>query len=358
MLTFIGGGLEFNFYAVQLSKQLDCLNKIILKTTGMEELVLINKYFTITTFQEYLEKHPEDIEKWLEHFEPLLFPHKIRNTARTYDRRTIPKQDYSKYNIVAKQDIEVRDSDIMCGICKNSWEETPLHATTTLLCGHKYHTVCYFMLYYESEEGCQIEGCSDNTRRIVGDLYRMKSRLRQSIENTLIDNIKTNREFKNEVRKLKSKVSSIVRHVSAFSKAKRQMRKNIIKKHECNLSQIQFDINNSFKLLNSSREAKALKSEIHKYRIIERGFFRRYHLSLHDLTRYGLVGRINWVVRGILMRHYGYSSRTRRHLGIRLVPGRRTWIQHDNNDGSDSEAEEGDAEGGQEEADTVQAVDA
>lgn len=358
MLTFIGGGLEFNFYAVQLSKQLDCLNKIILKTTGMEELVLINKYFTITTFQEYLEKHPEDIEKWLEHFEPLLFPHRIKNTARTYDRRTIPKQDYSKYNIVAKQDIEVRDSDIMCGICKNSWEETPLHATTTLLCGHKYHTVCYFMLYYESEEGCQIEGCSDNTRRIVGDLYRMKSRLRQSIENTLIDNIKTNREFKNEVRKLKSKVSSIVRHVSAFSKAKRQMRKNIIKKHECNLSQIQFDINNSFKLLNSSREAKALKSEIHKYRIIERGFFRRYHLSLHDLTRYGLVGRINWVVRGILMRHYGYSSRTRRHLGIRLVPGRRTWIQHDNNDGSDSEAEEGDAEGGQEEADTVQAVDA
>lgn len=327
----------------------------------MEELVLINKYFTITTLQAYLEKHPEDTEKWLEHFEPLLFPHRIRNTARTYDRRTIPKQDYSKYNIVAKQHIEVRDSDIMCAICKHSWEETPLHATTTLLCGHKYHTVCYFMLYYESEEGCQIEGCTDDTRRIVGDLYRMKSRLRESIENTLIDNIKANREFKNEVRKLKSKVSSIVRHVSAFSKAKRQMRKNIIKKHECNLSQIQFDINNSFKLLNSSREAKALKSEIHKYRTIERGFFRRYHLSLHDLTRYGLVGRINWVVRGMLIRHYGYSSRTRRHLGIRLVPGRRTWIQHNNNDGIDSEAEAEDdhAEGGQEEeADTVQAVDA
>jgi hypothetical protein len=316
----------------------------------MEELVLINKYFTITTLQEYLEKHPEDTEKWLEHFEPLLFPHRIKNTVRTYDRRNIAKEDYSKYNIVAKQDIELTDSDIMCAICKHSWEETQLHATTTLLCGHKYHTVCYFMLYYESQEGCQIEGCTNDTGRIVGDLYRIKSRLRESIENTLIDNIKANREFKNEVKKLKSKVSSIVRHVSAFSKAKKQMRKNIVKKHECNLSQIQFDINNSFKLLNSSREAKALKSEIHKYRIIERGFFRRYHLSLHDLTRYGLVGRINWAVRGMLVRHYGYGSRSRRYLGIRLLPGRRTWIQEGNNDGSDSEAEAEDDEAEDDEA--------
>ncbi len=315
----------------------------------MEELVLINKYFTITTLEAYLEKHPEDTEKWLEHFEPLLFPHRIRNTARTYDRRTIPKQDYSKYNIVAKQDIEVRDFEIMCGICKHSWEETPLHPTTTLLCGHKYHTVCYFMQYYESHDLCQVEGCTNDTARIIGDLSRKKSRLRESIEDMLIDNIKSNREFKSEVKKIKSKLSSIVRHLSAFSKAKKQMRKNIIKKHECNLSQIQFDINNCFKLLNTSREAKTLTSEIRKYRIIERGFFRRYHLSLHDLTRYGLVGRINWPVRGMLVRHHGYGSISRRYLGIRLVPGRTSWIQHGNNDGSDSEAqaEEGEAEEGE-----------
>lgn len=315
----------------------------------MEELVLINKYFTITTLEAYLEKHPEDTEKWLEHFEPLLFPHRIRNTARTYDRRTIPKQDYSKYNIVAKQDIEVRDFEIMCGICKHSWEETPLHPTTTLLCGHKYHTVCYFMQYYESHDLCQVEGCTNDTARIIGDLSRKKSRLRESIEDMLIDNIKSNREFKSEVKKIKSKLSSIVRHLSAFSKAKKQMRKNIIKKHECNLSQIQFDINNCFKLLNTSREAKTLTSEIRKYRIIERGFFRRYHLSLHDLTRYGLVGRINWPVRGMLVRHNGYGSISRRYLGIRLVPGRTSWIQHGNNDGSDSEAqaEEGEAEEGE-----------
>lgn len=297
----------------------------------MEDLVIINKYVTVNTLETYLEKHPEDTEKWLEHLNPLLFRNNEGGVGRrTYDRVKPNDEDYLKYNIIKNEGEQLTDSDMMCAICKNSWEQTQAHATTTLLCGHKYHTVCYFISYYEGHDGCMIEGCHSETADIISQLYRRRVRLRETVESILIDSLKGNANFKCEVKKIKAKISSINKHLVAFTNAKKAMRQKIIKKHECNLTQIQFDLNNAVKSLQDMDEAKGLKLEIRKYRSIERNFYRRYHLSLHDLRKYRVVGDINWNVRGILMRHYGLNNR--RNLGIRLYPGKKSWIKTNHRD--------------------------
>ena len=42
----------------------------------MEELVLINKYVTVNTLETYIEKYPEDAQKWKDHLDPVLYPQK------------------------------------------------------------------------------------------------------------------------------------------------------------------------------------------------------------------------------------------------------------------------------------------
>jgi len=166
--------------------------------------------------------------------------------------------------------------------------------------------------------------------------------LRDTLETTLVNTIKDTNEFKSDLTKMKSKISGIIKHLSAFRKVKQELRKKIIKKHEYNLSQIQFDINNTVKSLKTTREAKAFKSEISKYRSIERKFYRKYHISLRDLIRYGLVRDLNWTVRRIIVGHDAY--RNRRDFGIKIYPGKKTWFRP-NNDEENEENESGNESG-------------
>ena len=295
--------------------------------------MLINKYVTVNTLETYIEKYPEDAQKWKDHLDPVLYPDKYKKrktTLRVNNRTTITEEDYSRYNIIKREGEEFTNSDTMCAICKHSWEQTPAHATTTLLCGHKYHTVCYFMIYYENSEGCIIDGCPSHTGRIISQLHRRRMNLRDTLETTLVNTLKDTNEFKSDLTKMKSKISGIIKHLTAFRKVKQELRKKIIKKHECNLSQIQFDINNTVKSLKSTNEALAFKSEITKYRIIERKFYRKYHISLRDLIRYGLVRDLNWTVRRIILGHDAY--RNRRDFGIKIFPGKRSWFRPNNNE--------------------------
>ena len=311
----------------------------------MEELVLINKYVTVNTLETYIEKYPEDAQKWKDHLDPVLYPHKYKKRKQrlwVYNNRKISEEDYLRYNIVKREDEEFTNSDTMCAICKHSWEQTPSHPTTTLLCGHKYHSVCYFILYYDSNEGCIINGCPSDTGRIISQLHRRRMNLRDTLETTLVNTIKDTNEFKSDLTKMKSKISGIIKHLSAFRKVKQELRKKIIKKHEYNLSQIQFDINNTVKSLKTTREAKAFKSEISKYRSIERKFYRKYHISLRDLIRYGLVRDLNWTVRRIIVGHDAY--RNRRDFGIKIYPGKKTWFRP-NNDEENEENESGNESG-------------
>ena len=299
----------------------------------MEELVLINKYVTVNTLETYIEKYPEDAQKWKDHLDPVLYPHKYKKrkqALRVNNRTTISEEDYSRYNIIKREGEKFTNSDTMCAICKHSWEQTPAHATTTLLCGHKYHTVCYFMIYYENSEGCIIDGCPSDTGRIISQLHRRRMNLRDTLETTLVNTLKDTNEFKSDLTKMKSKISGIIKHLTAFRKVKQELRKKIIKKHECNLSQIQFDINNTVKSLKTTSEAMAFKSEISKYRSIERKFYRKYHISLRDLIRYGLVRDLNWTVRRIILGHDAY--RNRRDFGIKIFPGKRSWFRANNNE--------------------------
>jgi hypothetical protein len=306
----------------------------------MEELILINKYLTVNTLERYLEKYPEDVEKWLGHLIP-----DYNNGPPPHVRRRpqlISEEDIEKYHIVRDMDTPFLNPGEMCGLCRKTWDATSLHATTTLLCGHKYHTVCYFLHYYEYHDGCVVDGCASETSAIINQLSRRRTHIREGVETALINTVKNNKDFKLDIKNLKRSIYMITKRLSECGKYRNKLRKDVIKKHECNLTQLQHDLNRAYKISSSGDIYNAYKSEIRKYRKIESSIYRKYHLNMHDLGRFGIMPRYNWRIRTALNRHNRYSNKYR--FVVRVSPGRRNWFARraeDSEEGEDDdEAEE------------------
>jgi len=288
----------------------------------MEELVLINKCLTVNTLETYLEKYPEDAEKWLGHLMPdynSVPPPYVRGR-----REVISEEDIEKYNIVRDMDTPFSNPEEMCGLCRKMWDATSLHATTTLLCGHKYHTVCYFLHYHEYHDGCVVEGCASETAHIINQLSTRRTHIREGVEAALINTVKNNKEFKAEIKNLKRSINMITKRLNECGKYRNKLKNDVIKKHECNLNQLQHDLNRAYKISNSGDIYKAYKSEIRKYRMIENRIYRKYHLDTNDLGRMGIMRRYNWRIRYALNRHYRYSNKYR--FVVRVSPGKYNWF--------------------------------
>jgi hypothetical protein len=292
----------------------------------------------VNTLETYLEKYPEDAEKWLEH---LLVNNK--NASPPYNRnQAISEQDIEKYNIVRDMDTPFSNPEEMCGLCRKTWDTTSLHATTTLLCGHKFHTVCYFLHYHEYHDGCVVEGCASETAAIINQLSRRRIHIREGVEAALINTVKNNKEFKAEIKNLKRAVGMVMKTLGNCGKYRKKLRNEVIKKHECNLTQLQHDLNRAYMLTTNGEVYRAFRSEIRKYRIIENRIYRRYHLDTNDLGRMGIMRRYNWRVRYALNRHNRFSYRYR--FSIRITPGKRNWFARDTEEAEEAEEAEEDEE--------------
>ena len=299
----------------------------------MEDLVGINKIMTVNTLETYLEKHPEDTQKWLDHLHPYLHPPYDNSHIR---RIELSDADYQKYNIDNQQDTPFTDHHIMCGFCRKTWESTSVHPTLTLLCGHKYHTLCYSILRYEAYGDCAVQDCQISTSEITREIYNRRIRLNNDLESTLINAIKDTSEFKEDVKKMKHHLSIVSKKYLDANKLIKRGRNKLRNKHVFNLRQIQYDMNEAIKSVRTSNEYLRCRSELAKYRSLERKFYRKYHISLRDLIRNRIIRLGNWNLRYAIQQH-GAILRTYK-FGIRIYPGSNKWTTRDEDDSSDSDS--------------------
>jgi len=295
----------------------------------------VNEYFNLTVLEQYIEEYPEDAEKWLVFLEnkdaKLLDFIQTRTRDPPNTMVTPDPGEVLECNLPA-------DYENVCIKCKRTWASTPEHLTTTLLCGHKYHTACWFLHTYEDTDNCIFEGCGQSTYGYIRDLCRRRERMRVDTISVLTEAVCTKREFKFDIKKMKRQIFNCTKAFRLVNKKQKIEKNEMIKKHIFTIRQIQNDINTAVKKLSTSDEARNCMKEVKVYRRIEREIFRKYHLSLRDLLRKKIIKNMNWRVRSVLERHrrilpYSYK------FGIRIYPGSKKWTLPDSEEESDSESD-------------------
>jgi hypothetical protein len=296
----------------------------------------VNEYFNLTVLEQYIEQHPEDADKWLVFLEKkddkLLDFTKKRMRSPPSNTMVTPELD---------EDLECNlpaDYENVCIKCKRTWASTPEHFTTTLLCGHKYHTACWCLHTYEDTDNCIFEGCGQSTYGYIRDLSRRRERMRVDTVSVLTEALSSKRGFKFDIMKMKRQIRNCTITFKKFKEKEKLERNIMMKKHIFSIRQIQSDMNNAIKGLSKSAERKVCFKEIQAYRRIEREIFRKYHLSLRDLLRKKIIKNMDWRVRSMLERHARINSWGYR-FGIRIYPGSKKWTLPESEEGSDSESD-------------------
>lgn len=296
------------------------------------ELININEYFNLTTLESYIEEHPEDAEKWLVFLQEKEKLQYIRPSPHTNTIITPDIDDDLECNLPS-------DFENVCIKCKRSWATTCKHPTTTLLCGHKYHTTCWCLHAYENGEECLFEGCGQSTFSHIRELSRRREKMRIETLAAVTNTIFNKREFKFDIKKIKRQISSFSKVFKKVCLKQKEEKNKLMKKHIYSVRQIQSDMNVSVSNLSKSEEYSECLKEIRSYRRIERDIYRKYHLSLRDIIRRNLIKNMSWRVRNILERH-GRIHLHRYRFGIRIYPGSKKWELDTNSEDGQSDSDD------------------
>ena len=297
----------------------------------------LNEHFNLTVLEEYIEEHPEDAEKWLEFLDNknsklLDFSDGRINRQPTNTMVTPDPGEVLECNLPP-------DYENVCLKCKRTWASTPKHVTTTLLCGHKYHTACWALHAYEDTDQCLFEGCGQSTYAYIRDLSRRRERMRVDTVTVLTEAVCSRREFKFDIKKLKRQISTCIKSFRKVKEKEKEEKNTMMKKHIFSIRQIQSDMNSAVKGLTNSAERNECFKDVRAYRRIERDIFTKYHLSLRDLMRKKIIRRMDWRVRSVLERH-GRINAGRYRFGIRIYPGSKKWNVESDEEGFDSDSED------------------
>jgi hypothetical protein len=327
----------------------------------------------------YLEHHPEDLEKWQE----FLLPKKDTTKPVPISRNQIqnlvnvilehmPEQDESsdsdhevpQNEMVNLATIEVpqtgvdkalpldwitRDGDTnrvdnpdpaLCNLCRQPYKES--QATTTLLCGHKYHSQCWF-LYEEHSSWCNVRQCHKSSIHIMSDVFEKKNKVKGDVTKSLLRALKKKKEFQTDLKNLKTYCRDVTRANNLIDCAIKGERADIIEKYSDTLNAIQKDMNDASVKVMKSEETAMYRKAIRLAKKEVNNIFRKYHLDLRDLINNNLL-KISWAVRYTVQHHRNYFSTYK--MGIRLYPGRKLFgisksrLQRNIEFLSDSEEEE------------------
>lgn len=298
----------------------------------------VNEYFNLNLLEEYIEEHPEDAEKWLEFLENR--DERILQIKQINNRNSQPSNTLVTPDLGEDLDCDMpADYENVCLKCKRTWASTPEHLTIGLLCGHKYHTACWMLHAYENEDNCIFEGCAQSTYRYIRDLSRRRERMKTDTISVLTNAVCNKREFKSDIKKMKRQISTCIKLFRVLKVKQKKEKNDMMKKHIFSIRQIQDDMNAVVKASSNSHEKKSCLKEVRAYRHIERDIFRKYHLSLRDLLRKKILGRMNWRVRSVLERH-GRIGEGIYKFGIRIYPGSKKWNLESDEENSDSDLDE------------------
>jgi len=282
-----------------------------------------NTIISLDTLERFIEKYPEDAEKWLEFIrvppdDPLS---RLRRNVAGNLNEDILRINTDLYNIEPITPIDHFNDG--CLHCKKSWTSTDGVPTITLICGHKFHTVCTMIHQYESEfSRCIVDECNINTWDYVRSIMRTKEKTVEITENILLDSYKKRTDFKADFKELKYTMNKVASSYNLVSKMILEGKKEFVHKHLYNINQLQKDMNEGLEYINNSEQMIKYKKALKNYRKSASLIFRKYHVSYRDMRQRGLL-RHSWRLRSILERHRtGFSFYK---LGIRIYPGRKSW---------------------------------
>lgn len=296
-----------------------------------------NEFISVDTLADYIERYPEDAEKWLEFIRDPAEEHvKRRRRTRYYDKELneeLYKTSDDLHNV--ESDLPIEHYNDGCLFCKKSWGSTDGVPTTTLICGHKFHTICSMIDQYNGDvTRCIVDGCDIDTWDYVRKIVRSKEKAKEKSENILLDALEKRKDFKDSLKDLKQHVSNVSSKYSSVRGMIAAGRKEFIHKHLYSLNQIQNDLNEGVKYIRESEKMHKYKESVKNYRKKASMLFRKYHVSFRELTQRGLL-RTTWRLRHILERHGSPFSYYR--MGIRMYPGKKIW--KDTLEQSDNEEE-------------------
>ena len=285
----------------------------------------VNQFVSLEKLETFIEKYPEDAEKWLEFLDDT----KDKDTIYPYKRRIRREEDLNQEilnvqtEILKSSDVPVEHFSEGCLFCKKSWDITTDVPTTTLICGHKFHTVCFMYTYYHGDTvQCIVDDCDINTWDYVKQIGKIHRKNQETAENILFESIMKRKEFKEELKEFKEIISDITRKHSAVRNSLASARKELIHKHIFSINQIQKEMNDLVLTVKSNEEMDKYKTSLKLYRKKAKNIFRKYHLSFRDLERRKVL-KVSWRLRWILERHresFGFYK-----LGLRVYPGKKNW---------------------------------
>lgn len=287
------------------------------------DIVPKNEFISLDKLETYIEKYPEDAEKWLEFIQPSEEEEKLRRTRHlaTELNADLYKISSDLHNI--ESEVPIQHYNDGCLFCKKSWAYTEGVPTTTLICGHKFHTICSMVDQYNGDiTRCIVEGCDINTWDYVRKIVRSKQKTKEKAENILLDAYQKRSDFKADLKDLKESISAVTTNHSAVAKLIESGKKEFIHKHLYSLNQMQSDLNEGVKYIKESEKMENYKSSVRQYRKKAGHIFRKYHLSFRELRERGVI-RTSWRLRWVLERHrsaFGYYK-----LGFRMYPGKKIW---------------------------------
>jgi hypothetical protein len=230
--------------------------------------------------------------------------------------------------------------DNMCPHCKRTWESTVGHPTSTLLCGHLVHTMCFLLSenYYDDNSRCGYPDCTLSTPEVANIVTRHLRKSHHRLNDVFFDAIVDRKEFKSDLKVLKQRISTFNKHHSAFLCNAKKIKNDLLKRHKYNLAQFQTDMNASLSLVREDINNTECKKALRQFRNVAANIYNKHHLSLRDLRQRKLI-KVNWRVGYILERHGGLYNSYR--LGVRISPGAKKWEQLGNNDRDGEDGEDG-----------------
>jgi len=205
-----------------------------------------------------------------------------------------------------------------CSICQRSFESTLGYPTQTLLCGHQYHTMCYYIHQDNAIKTCPEDTCEYPIWDTFNTVLRSINQVRiDAQEEVLQETIQTSPGFTKDLKELKSTIRGVTKAHASVMKLHKSTYNQFIHRNLYTINQLQTELNTVMSNVSSTDEIKFYKKELIKYRKKERFMFRNYHVTFRDLHRTKILN-VSWRLRYILERHGASFSRWR--YTIRIKP--------------------------------------
>ena len=176
-----------------------------------------NQFVSLDKLEAYIERYPEDAGKWMEFLDiekKGMYPYKPRVADELLDMERMRRHT---------DEIEESGNPIThfsegCLFCKKSWTQTNEVPSITLICGHKFHTVCFMYRQYDEEiSQCIVEGCDINTWDYIRQIKKTNTKNQVSAEDILFEATEKRPEFKVDLGEFKVLIKDMTKAHKAES---------------------------------------------------------------------------------------------------------------------------------------------